>query len=252
VAFAILRPIFLLFCFAAAMALPALAAAQQSRDPDTVRIERIVRNYLLQNPELLVEVMQKLEQRQKAKQNQDLIGAIKANRKALFASAGDYIVNPMGRIPVVEFFDYQCGYCKKFHPTLARLMKTDKSVRVVFKEFPILGEVSVVASRAALAAKKQGKYLEFHNALLSLRRRLTETLIFQVAKDLGLDVARMKKDMNGAEILAVIQTNRDLATELGIRGTPSIVVGQQMAPGAVSYERLIAMIDHARTNCAVC
>ena len=88
-AFAILRPIFLLFCFAAAMALPALAAAQQSRDPDTVRIERIVRNYLLQNPELLVEVMQKLEQRQKAKQNQDLIGAIKAHRKALFASAGD-------------------------------------------------------------------------------------------------------------------------------------------------------------------
>ncbi len=251
-AFAFLRRICFLISVAAAIAVPATAMAQQSRDPETIRIEQIVRNYLLANPELLVEVMQKLEQRQKAQKKQDLIGAIKSNRKALFASTDDYIVNPMGRIPVVEFFDYQCGYCKKFHPTLAQLLKADKSVRVVFKEFPILGDVSVIASRAALAAKIQGKYLVFHNALMSLRRRLTESLIFQVAKDVGLDVARLKKDMDSREVLAVIQLNRALATELGIRGTPSIVVGQQMAPGAVSYEQLLALVEHARDNCTVC
>jgi protein-disulfide isomerase len=256
---AIFRRVMLFVAFAtltaALPAAPVLAAGSStelSANHETARIEKIIRNYLLENPELLVEVMQKLEARQKAEEEEGLIGAIKANRKALFASTNDYIANPMGKIPVVEFFDYQCGYCKRFKPSVDRLIKSDKSVRFVFKEFPILGEVSVTASKAALAAKLQGKYLPFHNALMVLRRRLTEAAIYQTAKDVGLDVARLKKDMSSPIVLRTIKENRELATAMGIRGTPSIVIGELMAPGAISYDQMTAMIDQARKNCSVC
>ncbi len=211
------------------------SAAQQSADPETSRIEKIIRNYLLQNPELLLEVMQKLDAQQKAQEKAGLVGKIMANRDALFASADDFIVNPAGKVPVVEFFDYQCGYCKRFMPTVTRLLKTDKTVRFVFKEFPILGKLSVVASRAALAAKMQDKYQVFHDEMMGLRRGLTEDLIFQTAADVGLDISRLKRDMAGSEITRIIKANRDLAAALGIRGTPSIVIGAKMAPGAIRY-----------------
>lgn len=227
-------------------------AAQQSADPETARIEKIIRNYLLEHPELLVEVMRKLEARQKADEAAGLAGKIKSNRDALFASAKDFIVNPGGAIPVVEFFDYQCGYCKRFMPTVQRLLKTDKTVRFVFKEFPILGEMSVVASKAALAANMQGKYRAYHDAMMGLRRKLTENLIFQTAKDVGLDIPRLKRDMARPEVAHIIKANRELAADLGIRGTPSIVIGERMAPGAISYGQLTALIEEARTNCTVC
>ncbi|MDP6832041.1 MAG: DsbA family protein [Alphaproteobacteria bacterium] len=226
--------------------------AQQSSDPETARIEKIIRNYLLREPELMLEVMQKLEARQKAEEEADMIGKIRNNRDALFASADDFIVNPKGKIPVVEFFDYQCGYCKRFLPTMTRLLKTDRTVRFVFKEFPILGEVSLTASRAALAAKMQGKYRVFHDTLMALRRRLTDGAIYQTAKDVGLDVARLKRDMQNPEISRIIKTNRELAASMGIRGTPSLVVGEKFVPGAIGYEQLTALVEEARANCTVC
>jgi protein-disulfide isomerase len=252
-----ISPIFALVIMAGLLPIgPAPAAegtnAQQSTDPDRSRIEKIIRSYLLDNPELLVEVMRKLEARQKRQEEAGLVAKIMANRKALFASTDDFIVNPAGKIPVVEFFDYQCGYCKRFMPTVARLLDTDKTVRFVFKEFPILGKLSVVASRAALAAKMQGKYRAFHDAMMGLRRSLTEAIIFQTAKDVGLDVARLKKDMDRPEIGLIIKANRELAETLGIRGTPSIVIGEQLAPGAISYEQLVGMIHQARAKCSVC
>ncbi len=251
-AFQNLRQILLAWALVVTAALPVTVSAEQSKDPETARIEKIIRNYLMENPKILVEAMQKLEARQKAREEKDRIGAIRNNRDALFASAQDFIVNPKGPIPVVEFFDYQCGYCKKFLPNVIRLLKMDKTVRFVFKELPILGEISVVASRAALAAKMQGKYLQFHNGLMGLRQRLTETLLYQTANDIGLNVARLKRDMKNPKHDLTIKKNRELASAMGIRGTPSIVVGEQIAPGAVSYDRLIAMVDQARTNCSVC
>ena len=128
----------------------------------------------------------------------------------------------------------------------------DKTVRFVFKEFPMLGEISVVASRAALAAKMQGKYLQFHYGLMGLRQRLTETLLYQTANDIGLNVARLKRDMKNPKHDRTIKKNRELASAMGIRGTPSVVVGEQIAPGAVSYDQLIYLVDQARTNCSVC
>ena len=237
-------------------AAPSLAAedeaAQQSADPETSRIEKIIHNYLLDNPEILLEVMRKLEAKQKAEEEAGLVDKIMSNRKELFASAHDFVVNAAGKIPVVEFFDYQCGYCKRFAPTMTRLLETDKSVRFVFKEFPILGEMSVVASRAALAAKMQGKYRAFHDAMMGLHRPLTETVIYQTATEVGLDITRLKRDMARPEVIGIIKANRDLAAALGIRGTPSIVIGDKLAPGAISYDHLTALINEARINCTVC
>ena len=251
-AFQNLRQIFFTCALVITTALPANAAADRSKDTDTVRIEKIIRDYLLQNPEILVEVMQKLEARQKAQEKEERISVIRANQNALFASTQDFVLNPEGQIPVVEFFDYQCGYCKKFLPAKSQLLETHKTVRFVFKELPILGDMSVLASRAALAAKMQGRYLQFHYRLMGLRQPMTKTLLFQIAKDVGLNVERLKLDMRNPEHDLTIRKNRELASALGIRGTPSLVVGEQFAPGAVSYDRLTAMVDQARTNCSVC
>ena len=251
-AFLNLRQNFFACALVITTALPANAAADRSKDPDTARIEKIIRDYLLQNPEILVEVMQKLEARQKIQEKEDRISAIRANQNARFASAQDFVLNPNGRIPVVEFFDYQCGYCKKFLPTKSQLLETHKTVRFVFKELPILGDMSVLASHAALAAKMQGRYLQFHYRLMGLRQRLTKTLLFQIANDVGLNVERLKLDMKNPDHDRTIRNNRELASTMGIRGTPSLVVGDQFAPGAVSYEQLITMVNKARTNCSVC
>ncbi len=249
----VFRRIGLFFVFALMPLLMANGgAAQQSTEPETARIEKIIRNYLLEHPELLVEVMQKLEARQKAEEEASMAGKIQANRDALFASSDDFIANPMGKFPMVEFFDYQCGYCKRFLPTMTKLLKADRSVRFVFKELPILGEVSVIASKAALAAKMQGKYRVFHDSLMGLRRRLSEAAIYQTAKDVGLDVARLKRDMANSEIARIIKANQELAATMGIRGTPSLIVGEQLVPGAIDYAQLTALIEQMKTNCKVC
>ncbi len=249
----VFRRIGLFFVFALMPLLMANdGAAQQSVEPETARIEKIIRNYLLEHPELLVEVMQKLEARQKAEEEASMAGKIQANRDALFASSDDFIANPMGKFPMVEFFDYQCGYCKRFLPTTTKLLKADRSVRFVFKELPILGEVSVIASKAALAAKMQGKYRVFHDSLMGLRRRLSEATIYQTAKDVGLDVARLKRDMANPKIARIIMANRELAATMGIRGTPSLIVGEQLVPGAIDYAQLTALIEQMKTNCKVC
>jgi protein-disulfide isomerase len=249
----VFRRIGLFFVFALMPLLMANGgAAQQSADPETARIEKIIRNYLLEHPELLVKVMRKLEARQKAKEVAGIAGKIQANRDALFTSSDDFVANPMGKFPVVEFFDYQCGYCKRFQPTMTRLLKADRSVRFVFKEFPILGKVSVTAARAALAAKMQGKYRVFHDSLMGLRRRLSEAAVYQTAKDVGLDVARLKRDMVGPGVARIIKANRELAVTMGIRGTPSLIVGEQLVPGAIDYAQLTALIEQAKTNCKVC
>mgnify|MGYP001200661898 CR=1 FL=1 len=232
-------------------ALP-LRADTKIGDLERVQIEQIVRDYLLQNPELLVEVMRRLEARQDAQAKVENEGKIKRHRTALFATPHDFVVNPGGEIPVVEFFDYQCGYCKRFLPSVTRLLKEDKTVRFVFKEFPILGEMSMVASKAAMAAKMQGKYMEFHNAVMALRRPLSEQLIFQVAAHVGLDVDRLRKDMEKPAVAKAIDENRRLAANMGIRSTPSLIVGDQLVPGAIDYGQLTELIQAAKDNCAVC
>ena len=154
--------------------------------------------------------------------------------------------NPDGDVTLVEFFDYQCPYCKTIFPSIQALLAEDRNLRYVFKEFPILGRASVFAARAALAARRQGKYLEFHTAVMSARGKLTETRVMRLAEKVGLDVDRLRRDMADGTVDAMIRRNLDLADGLGIFSTPVFIVGDTQIPGAVEIDTLKVLIARAR------
>lgn len=145
--------------------------------------------------------------------------------------AAPVIGNPQGDVTLVMFFDYRCPYCKKVAPVVEQLARTDPSVRIVYKELPILGRASLVAARVALAAERQGKYIEFHRAMMETRGRVTDDTIMTVAREVGLDMARLKQDLADPEIDRMIQRNKDLAAALHIYGTPSYVINSKVARG---------------------
>ncbi len=151
-----------------------------------------------------------------------------------------------GDVTVVEFFDYRCGYCIAMAPRLETLLEADRGLRFVYKEWPILGPMSEFAARAALAARRQGRYEDFHSALMRLRGRLTEATVLDAARRLGLDPERLRADMKSPKIDRALRDNRALAAELGITGTPSFVVGDRLIPGAVPLGELKAVIAAAR------
>ena len=196
-------------------------------------IADIVRKTLLTNPEILRDAFEVLEQREKAKQEQAKLSALVDSADTLFRSKLSPVGgNPKGDVTIVEFFDYNCPYCRKAFKDLEKVMKSDDKLKVVFKEYPIFGGASQIAARAALAADKQGKYFAFHKALLEAESRVTEEIVFRKAKEVGLDVERLKKDMKGRDITASIAETKSLADRLGIRGTPAFYVGDKMIPGA--------------------
>ncbi len=156
--------------------------------------------------------------------------------------------NPDGDVTIVEFFDYQCGYCKTMAGPMRDLVKTDGKVRWVLKEFPILGPESMVAARASLAAHRQGKYETFHFTLMGLRGRLSEAAIWQAAAEAGLDIARLRQDMADPAIEALINTNYQLAQALQIEGTPAFAIGGTLVPGAAPKEHLSELVRRARAE----
>jgi protein-disulfide isomerase len=234
-----------------ATVVPAAPALAQGGVPETDRqaIEQVVRDYLLAHPEVIIEALTAFRQREEMAQAEQQREVLAANREALAgAAAGPVAGNPTGDVTLVEFFDYQCGYCKSVHPSLKALLSRDGDLRVVFKEFPILGPASLTAARAALAAERQGRYLEMHNALMELRGTLDNAKILRVAASVGLDVERLKADMEAPDILAQIERNRDLAEALGIDGTPAFVIGDEIVPGAVPLEHLQELIAQERAG----
>lgn len=232
--------------FAAAPALAAGLTPEQKAE-----VEAVIRDYLLKNPELMVEVMEALEKRQKEAAVEQSKEGLTQYKAQIFESRHDFVLNPAGKVPVVEFFDYQCGYCKQVFPAIQKL-SAERDVRVIYKELPILGEASTVASRAAIAARRQGKYLELHARLMGHRGRLSEDAVMGHASDAGLDVKQLKADMARSEVAEAIEANLELARELGIRGTPTLVVGHTLVPGAVTDAQLRELVAAARTNCRVC
>jgi protein-disulfide isomerase len=166
-------------------------------------------------------------------QNERMAVAIKDNSAEIFRPAASPIVgNSNGDVTVIEFFDYNCGYCKKAFPDVAQLIDKDKKVKLIPKEFPILAKGSEEASRVALAAKAQGKYWEFHRTMLESQGQANEASALKVAEKLGLDMARLKKDMASPEVKKEIEDTRKLAAKLGIQGTPHFLVGDRIIPGA--------------------
>ncbi|NQW10214.1 MAG: DsbA family protein [Alphaproteobacteria bacterium] len=188
-----------------------------------------------------------MEARQQAEQQQAIREAMAAQRAALERDPGDPTIgNPDGDVTIVEFFDYQCGYCKSVMEPLMELVAKDGNIRLVLKEFPILGPASQVAARASLAAAKQGKYDVFHLDLMRLRGRLTEGAIYQVAREAGLDLDILKADMASPAIQAQIQKTYQLAQALQIQGTPAFTIGERLIPGAISQEQMVELVAKVR------
>lgn len=231
--------------FACLLAVPTMA--QTSSTPDRAAIEKIVREYLIQNPEVLVEAMNELRRRQEMAANEASSKAIEAHKKELFEDGATPVGgNAKGDVTLVEFFDYHCGYCKQVHEPMLTLIREDKNLRIVYKELPILAPESRIAAAGALAANKQGKYVELHNALMEARGKLTKDRVLALAKELKLDVAKLEKDMDSPEIQSAIDRNLKLAASLGVDGTPAFIVGDQFAPGALPIEQLREMVAQAR------
>ena len=231
------------FLFVAGLA--ATAGAQQRTEQE---IGKIIREYLLENPGVIFEAVERHRAKQQEQQAQRR-DALKKHAKALLADPDSFVGgNPQGDVTLVEFFDYQCGYCKRFMPTLEAIKKRDPKLRVVYKEFPILGPDSIRAAQAALASRKQGRYVEFHNALMRVSGKLDEKTLMNTARSVGLDIERLRKDMEAPKIQQIVGNNLRLARTLGITGTPAVVVGDSLARGLVRLEALTGMIANARAK----
>lgn len=211
--------------------------------PARAEIEKIVREYILQHPDVLMESVQAHRDRERVDAQKKSKGAVAANRRELFDDAGSPTDGAAGaEVTIVQFFDYKCGYCRRVSPTLSTLLEKHRNVRLIYKELPILGPESLVASRAALAAQKQGAYKSFHRELMNLGTITPET-IEGAGKKLGLDVARLKADMNSTEIQAALVQNQRLANAIGVQSTPSFVIGGELISGAMDlagFEQLIS------------
>ena len=218
-----------------------------AQDLDKKRIERIIREYLINNPEVLEEAIRALQAKREARRQTAARASIRKNRKQIYSDPEDPVGgNPNGDVTIVEFFDYRCGYCKRVAPVVEKALAKDKKIRLVYKEFPVLGPNSVLAARAALASRAQGKYLVFHKALMKAKISYDEASIMKIAALVGIDTARLKKDMQAPVIQAQIAKNHALARSLNIRGTPAFVIGDQLFPGALNPAQLARMIQQAR------
>src|ERR1700731_2330648 len=245
------RPALFASLLAATVLLAPAASAQSFSDDQKQAIEGIIKDYLLKHPEVLQEAMDALDKRQKEADADKARTTIKDNNATLFSSPHQVVLgNPQGNVTMVEFFDYNCGYCKRALPDMMTLLKTDSDIKFVLKEFPVLGEGSVEAAHVAVAARMQDptgkKYIEFHQKLLGGRGPADKAHALAVAKDVGFDMARIEKDMASDEAKKTIEENMKLADALGVSGTPSYVVGSEVVIGAVGLDTLRDKIAAAR------
>lgn len=214
------------------------------------KIEVVVRDLLDKEPELVMKAAQKFQEQQQMAQQKQASASIKDNGDALYKNKDDAVVgNPKGDITIVEFFDYSCGYCKRVHPTVTQLRNEDKNIRYVYKQYPILGPGSLLASQAAVAAQLQGKFEPMHEALITNREQLTEDKLDGIAAGIkGLDVAKLKADMKGEEVKRRINASLELGRKVGVNGTPGFVIKDQLYPGAMELEGFKQIVSKARKS----
>lgn len=232
---------------AACVAFAATPAGALS-DNDRPAIEAIIKDYLLKNPEVLRDALEELEKRQTAEDGKKQSAMIAANKKVIFDSPrAPSFGNPDGKVTLVEFFDYNCGYCKHAMGDVLKLAKDEPKLKVVLKEFPVLGPGSVAAAKVAVAVHMQDttgkKYIEFHKRLLGSRGEANGARALEAAKDAGFDVARLKKDMESPEVAVTLNENMSIARSLGINGTPTFIVADEMVVGALGYDTLKNKVD---------
>jgi protein-disulfide isomerase len=203
------------------------------------------------NPQVIGEALAELEKRQEAAQRLSQETALREQRDVLLSSPhGNLVGNPKGDVTIVEFFDYNCGYCKRALADLRTLAKSDPKLRIVLKDLPVLGPESVEASRVGLAAKLQisgDKLFEYHSRLLESRGRINGERAISLAREMGLDVARLQRDLDGPEVRAALQENSTLGQKLGLTGTPAFVIGDEVISGAVGVEPLRQAVTAMRS-----
>lgn len=236
---------------AAAVTLGALAPAWALSQGDKPEIEKIIREYLLANPEVLRDAMMELQRREAEAEAKQRARAVKANEKLIFESPRGVVVgNRSGDVTIVEFFDYNCSYCKRALDDMMTLIENDPKLKFVLKEFPVLGEGSVQAAKIAVAVRMQDKdgkkYLDFHRRLLATRGQVDGARARAAAKEAGVDMAMLDRDLKTEEIDATLLESVALADALGISGTPSYVIGSDVVPGAVGAGRLKQHIAEVR------
>ena len=223
----------------------AALAAEMSQE----EFEQRVRNYLLEHPEVLGEALNRLEAKQGEQEAAAGRAVLKDRAADVFQDPASPVSgNPKGEVTLVEFFDYNCPYCRGMASLITKAEAADPWLRIVYKEFPILGPGSVFAAKAALAANKQGKYVTLHRALYQLRGPVDEAKVLEVATNVGLEIQRMKADMQDSAIEGAIEKNVKLARALRITGTPGFVVGDQISTGATDFDGLQSLIAKGRSG----
>ena len=227
-------------------------AADSGSSDKGAALQQAIHDYILAHPEVLIQSLQQAKRMQEQHLASTAKSKIVAFRKDLLEDPNAPVLgNPAGDVTIVEFFDYRCPFCRQVEPWLQTLIKQDSGVRLVQKEFPILGPASVYAAHVALAAWKQGKHTVFHDELMAKEgnideRNIHEDLIFQVAKSVDLDIDRMNIDMKSPDVEAEIQGTLEIARSLGLTGTPAFIVGTELVPGATDLSTFREMVDDAR------
>jgi len=219
------------------------------RPGETVAVEETIRTLLREHPEIVGDALQTLMEKRRFAEEELQQLNLKAKARELNQDPGSVVGgDPTGDVFIAEFFDYNCPYCKRSHESISNLVAEDGHIRFVYKEYPILGDNSVIAAQAALAARAQSKYIPFHNALMTHKGSLNKVVIMAVAEATGLDVTRLKRDMTDPEIAAILSRTKALATALNISGTPAYVINDRLVPGAVDAAHLKALIAEVRKD----
>ena len=217
-------------------------------------MEGIIKDYLLRHPELLAQMSKALEGKQKLAEEEQRKGALTSSADQIFRDKADFVAgNSKGNVTMVEFFDYNCAWCRRSFPEVISLLDADKNLRFVLKEFPIFGEDSEYAARAALASGRQGKYWKLHLAMFGHEGKITKAVVDEIAAAQGLDMAKLKSDMADPAIENTLSRTRDLAQALAINGTPAFIIDDKLVPGYLPQADLAAAIDEVRLKgCTLC
>lgn len=244
-----IKPLFSLVLSSGLLLTPVAAKAESSFTPEQkAEIEAMFHDYILENGDVLIEALEKNQIEQQAKQMEETRQNISDNSDYLYNSGSPATGPDDADITIVEFFDYNCGYCKRALNEVQSILDEDKNVRVVFKDMPILSPESMEASKWALASQKQGKYFEFHSALMNFKGAKNEAAYKKIAKDLNLDVKQLEKDKESEEVIAKIDKNLEMSTKLGIRGTPAFIIGTEFSPGYIPAAQMKSMIEKVRES----
>lgn len=218
-----------------------------AQDLSDARIKELALQAIRENPQIIMEAVQLLDEQQAAAQATAQMDVLENQRQLLERDPNAPVLgNPDGDVTVVEFFDYNCPYCRRAMSEVQGLLAADENVRLVYREWPILSEGSVFAAKAALAAREQGKYEEFHWALMGMDERVEEASVMRLAEEIGLDIEQLRADMDAPEVQDHIDESMRLTQALGFNGTPSFVIGDDLVPGFVEQEQLEALVDKAR------